>query len=103
MRDIYWVVRRAKRKAPSGVLAYLETWQDALMDDDVASGKMLISTAEAGGSVSFSALPGYSPIEMLRLVEEAIQWLQTQADPNNPNLTPRRIKRMRVSFAKAVL
>ena len=97
------MVRIAKRKAPANPLRYLEDWQ-ASLSDDVKGGSFLQSTSEAGGSVGFAILPGFNPHSMIRLLEEAIQKLSTDADPVNPSfLQPRRIKRLRVSFAKAVI
>ena len=100
--DICWVVRIAKRKSPANPLRYLEEWQ-ATLSEEVAGGTILSSTSEAGGSASFTVLPGFNPHSMARLIEEAIQVLSSQLDPINPNLTPRRIRRLRASFAKAVI
>ena len=61
------------------------------------------SSAEAGGSVTFSIPPGHSPLDLMALCQEALDWCNQFPDPNNPPATQRRIKRLRVSFAKAVI
>src|SRR5688572_7041395 len=62
---------------------------------EATNGKTLISTTEAGGTATFILPEYFSPAELMALAEEAIEWLENQPDPDNPNLSPRRIRRLR--------
>jgi hypothetical protein len=71
---------------------------------EITDGKILIHSAEAGGATQFALLPDMSPAEIVDLLMETITWIQTQPDPANPCVyPPRRIKRLRASFAKATI
>ncbi|MDB6024019.1 MAG: hypothetical protein JWM68_242 [Verrucomicrobiales bacterium] len=71
---------------------------------EIVDGKTVIGTDEAGGSVSFALIGGFTPDEILGLVMETIVWINSQEDPEDyPPYPPRRIKRMRVSFEKATI
>jgi hypothetical protein len=71
---------------------------------EITDGRILIHSAEAGGVTQFAMLPDMSPAEIIDIIEETITWIQAQADPLNPPLyVPRRIKRLRASFAKSVI
>jgi hypothetical protein len=98
------LVRGAKLANPASPQAALESILLGRFNAEATDGgKTLISTNEAGGGVTF-ALPGdFGPADVMALCEEALQWLLNQPDPTNPNLTPRRITRLRVNFRKAVL
>jgi hypothetical protein len=73
-------------------------------ESEVVGGKTLISTSEAGGVATFSLMTDFTPAEIVSLAMEAITWIQQQPDPLNPSLyPPRRIKRLRASFAKATI
>lgn len=100
-RKINALIRHAKRENAANPKAVLDALHSALMKDEVVNGKVLISASEAGGSATFALFPGYSPLDFLALVEEAIQELDAMPDPMNPTLTKRNIRRLRVSFAKA--
>lgn len=72
-------------------------------ESEMQSGKTLIHSAEAGGVTEFSVGGELSPSDVVEIAMEALAWLKDQPDPLNPPLYPsRRIKRLRVSFAKAV-
>lgn len=101
--EILALVRIATIKSPGTPLVWLKALLVAIYDGgDFSSGKILVSSTEVGGTVTFAVPPGHTPQSLLCLVESAIEWLQQQPDPTSPNLSPRRIRRLRVSFAKAV-
>jgi hypothetical protein len=77
--------------------------RNAIFSDELQSGKILISSAEAGGTVTFAVPAGHSPLEIMALAQEAIDWCNQFPDPNNPPDTARRIRRLRASFDKAVI
>jgi hypothetical protein len=93
MADSDWLIRIATKKQPANPKGFLEDLQVALFDGSVAEGKVLISTSEAGGEVTFAIPDGFTPITLLRLVESAIKELEGKP----------KIRRLRVSFAKAVI
>ncbi len=71
---------------------------------EVANGKTLISTTEAGGSATFALMGSFGPDEIMSLVMETIVWINSQPDPEDYEPYPtRRIKRLRASFAKAMI
>lgn len=67
----------------------------------ITGGQVVSSTAEAGGSVAFAFPAGTTPDELVSVNEESIAYCNGFSDPENPNLTLRRIKRMRASFWRA--
>ena len=87
-------------KPLSQVLAEI---RNAIFSDELQNGKILISSAEAGGTVTFAIPTGHSPLEIMALAQEAIDWCNQFPDPDNPPATARRIRRLRVSFDKAVI
>lgn len=100
--EILALVRVATIKSPGTPLVWLKALLVAIYDGgDFTSGKILISSTEAGGTVTFAIPPGHTPQSLMCLVELAIQWLTKQPDPTTPNLSPRRLRRLRASFAKA--
>lgn len=68
----------------------------------VANGRTIIQTAEAGGSVQFAIPDGLSPAEVMEMAGRALRWIESQPDPDNPG-RPREIRRLRVSFDRAVI
>ena len=96
------LARVAKLKNSADPVGFLETLLQSLYDDNIADGKVLISTTENGGNATFTIPPGETPMSLAELVSETITWLESQADPANPDFG-RRIKRLRVSFNKAVI
>lgn len=88
-------------KTPADVLESIVLGK---FDNELKEGKTLISSSEAGGSFSFSIVGGLSPADVVELAMEALTWLNQQPDPLNPEVFPsKRIKRLRVSFAKATV
>lgn len=101
--EIRALVRVAKIKNSAAPLQFLKDLLVAIYDGgDFSSGKILINSQEAGGAVTFAIPAGHSPKSLMALVEEAIEWLEQQDDPTDPDLSPRRIRRLRASFVKAV-
>jgi hypothetical protein len=105
------LVASAKRRAPDGraLVDFIGDIQDAIFSDNIQDGKVLVSSAEAGGTVTFAMPPGHSPLELMALCQEAIAWCYQFPNPNDPKrpdgtsaLIPRRIKRFKVSFRKAI-
>lgn len=102
------LIRAAIKKAESGgqtkPIDILTSIITGRFEMEFTDGKTVISTAEAGGSVSFATMPGLMPDDVLALAEEAIERLEAGdfGDKDAPTLTSRRIKRLRASFAKAV-
>jgi|SRR5579884_956527 len=66
----------------------------------VSDGKTLVHAEEAGGAVQFMVPQGYGPLEIMALVEEAIQFIEAQPDQSNICLKTRRIKFFRFSFGR---
>lgn len=79
----------------------LSTARNEIFAENVRDGKVMIGSNEAGGSVTFALPAGHAPLELLALLQEALDYCAGFPDPNNPPKTVRRIKRLRVSFLKA--
>jgi hypothetical protein len=99
------LVASAKNKAPDGrkLTEFIGDIRDAIFADSIQDGKILVSSAEAGGSVTFAIPPGHTPLELMELCQEALDWCNQFSDPNNPPETQRRIKRLRADFSRAVI
>jgi hypothetical protein len=67
------------------------------------NGQTVLSTSEAGGSVTFTFERAYTPSELAVMAEEALEWVNTLADPENPPLDVARYNRLHPTFHKAVL
>lgn len=72
---------------------------------EFSNGSTVISTSEAGGNVTFSLMSDLTPGDVAALAMECLSRLKAGdfGDEEDPDLVPRRIKRLRVSFAKAVI
>jgi len=70
---------------------------------NVVNGQTLLSTSEAGGSVTFTFERAYTPAELAVMAEEALEWVNTLANPENPPLDVARYNRLHPTFHKAVL
>lgn len=97
------LVRVAMLKGGESPKKFLEKLLLSIHDTGINNGTILVGTSENGGSATFQITNEFNPDTFSDLVEEAIEWLEQQPDPNNPNLSPRRIKRLRVTFNKAVI
>ncbi|MCP5515623.1 MAG: hypothetical protein H7A45_00290 [Verrucomicrobiales bacterium] len=69
----------------------------------VVNGQTVVSTAEAGGSVTFTFERGYTPAQLAVMAEEALEWVNTLADPENPPTDVPFYNRVHPTFHKAVL
>ncbi|MCA1996436.1 MAG: hypothetical protein LDL56_04310 [Armatimonadetes bacterium] len=69
----------------------------------VINGTTVVATSEAGGNVSFTFERGYTPAELAVMAEEALEWLNTLPDPENPDLDLPRYSRVHPTFHRAVL
>jgi hypothetical protein len=69
----------------------------------VVNGQTILSTAEAGGSVTFTFDRAFTPAELATMAEEALEWVNTLVDPENPPLDVARYNRLHPTFRKAVL
>lgn len=98
-----WVraASRAAKAAGKPLSTVLDEINDGILASGPQSGGIVISSSEAGGSVTFALPPGHTPLELAALNEESIAWCNQWPDPENPPMVCRRIKRMRASFAKA--
>ena len=69
----------------------------------VVNGQTILFTAEAGGSVTFTFDRAYTPAELATMAEEALEWVNTLVDPEDPPLDLSRYNRLQPTFHKAVL
>jgi hypothetical protein len=93
---VKWIVAAAGRiGAKTGMtgLEVLQTIQDAIFQNDIKDGRVLIGSTETGASQSFAIPPGHTPMEIGDLIQAAIDSIE-----GRPNF-----RRMRVSFSKAQL
>ncbi len=99
------LVRALKLQLPDG--ATLVSALNALVTQkwatNVVNGQTILSTAEAGGSVTFTFERAYTPAELAVMAEEALEWVNTLANPENPPLDVARYSRLHPTFHKAVL
>src|SRR5262249_34920051 len=93
--------KRAAKEAGKPLSQVLDEINSAILRNGVQNGVVVIGSSEAGGSTSFALPSGPTPLELAALNEEATAYCAECADPENPDLTTRRIKRLRVSFAKS--
>ena len=68
-------------------------------NSEATDGRTILSTTEAGGTITF-AFPGeLTPGDVLEYTEEALEWLSEQVDPDNPVLNWKRpARRLRMTF-----
>jgi hypothetical protein len=67
---------------------------------DIAEGKTLVSSSEAGGSVAFSLAGEFTPADVIDLAVEAKMWIAQQENPDDPTCYrwPKRRTRLRATF-----
>jgi hypothetical protein len=79
--------------------ALLQTIIRGKFTTDATNGRTVISTSEAGGTVTFTLPDALSPAEVMIRAEQAIEWLERQEDPDDPDLTKlRSTRRYRATF-----
>ena len=99
-------IRAAKRGGIEN-LEMLGRLIEGKFDAELSEGKTLISTSEAGGTATF-AMIGVSPDDIAAMACECLTILTTEFDDPNAVvwtdlIQTKRIKRLRVSFAKATI
>lgn len=80
----------------------LSAIRTAIFNGDIANGKVLLTSIEAGGTTTFALPAGHTPLEVMALTQEALDWCNQFADPDNPPKTARRIRRLRGSFGLTI-
>ncbi len=86
-----WAQRQGEATGKTPVQV-LQAIQDAIAANDIANGKILISTTEGGGTVQFQIPRDHSPLEIGDLAQREINYLSGK----------REIKRLRVSFRRTL-
>jgi len=99
------LVRALKLQLAEGVtlVGALEALVTQKWAANVANGQTVLAAAEAGGSVTFTFDRAYTPAELAVMAEEALEWVNTLADPEAPPLDVPRYNRLHPTFHKAVL
>lgn len=69
----------------------------------VVNGQTVLSTSEAGGTVTFTFDRSFTPTDLVTMAEEALEWINTLVEPENPPLDIPRYNRLHPTFHKAVL
>lgn len=71
----------------------------------IKNGRMLVSSAEAGGSATWAIPAGIGPAEVTQYAAEGLALLENETDPDNPDVAAmfRRVSRLRVSFGRAMI
>ena len=98
---IYAIVRAAKLRAtelangttPKGILEGIILGK---FTAEVTDGKTVVSTTVGEQSVSFHVPNDLGPSDILELAESAIQHLEAQENPEDPDLIRRPIKSLKV-------
>lgn len=68
----------------------------------IVDGQTLLDVSDEGMSMRFVFPDGLSPAEIIRVASEALEWVEKQADPDNPGV-PQLVKRFRATFGRACL
>jgi hypothetical protein len=93
---VRWLVgvasRIAEKTGKESATVVLQEIQDAIFQNDLQEGKVLISNTESGGTVTFAIPKGHTPMEIGDLVQMAIDSISGR----------RAIRRLRVSFRKTI-
>jgi len=93
------VLEAAAAVSPTTARALLQAIIRGKFKTDATDGKTVISTSEAGGTVTFTLPDSLSPAEVMIRAEQAIEWLERQTDPDAPDLTKLRApRRFRATF-----
>ena len=99
------VVRALKLQLTGGInlVGALNALMTSRWASQVVNGQTVLTASEAGGSVTFTFERAYTPAELAVMAEEALEWVNTLADPENPPLDVPRYNRLHPTFHKAVL
>lgn len=68
---------------------------------NVVDGRSVVSVAVGGTQTTFDAAGDFTPEGLICMANESLDWASTFPDPDNPDFTAQRVKRLRVSFARA--
>ena len=92
----------ARDTAPKGtsIVKFLGQIRNAIISGDIVNGKVLVTTAEAGGTQTFALPAGHTPNDLIALFQEAIDY--ANAYNGNPPKKVNRVKCLRASFARAI-
>lgn len=98
IRDL---VRVALEASPNDPILFLKSLLSK-KGADFANGRVEVSIGSSAGSVSYQVPPDMAPAQCMRLIGEAIDWLETQEDPTNPDLISPTVRVVVPSFRGAV-
>jgi hypothetical protein len=93
IRAIIGIAKRIGDRCGKTPQQVLEAVQDAVFSNDIANGKVLISTNEAGGTSTFALPQDRSQDELLVLLQRAVDSLNGV----------REVRRLRASFRRAII
>lgn len=68
----------------------------------IESGRMVVSTAEAGGATQFSEVTGMTSPQLIAMATAGIEWLDRQQN-ETPSGLPSPVRRLRPSFGRVML
>ena len=68
---------------------------------NVVDGRAVVSVAVGGTQTTFDAAGHFTPEGLVSIASEALDWVGTFPDPDNPDFTAQRVKRLRVNFSRA--
>lgn len=99
------LVRALKLQLTGGetLVGALQSLVTSKWASQVVNGQTVLSTSEAGGSVTFTFDRSYTPTDLATMAEEALEWVNTLVDPESPPLDLPRYNRLHPTFHKAVL
>ena len=99
------LVRALKLQLAGGetLISALNALVTSKWSSSVVNGQTILSTSEAGGSVTFTFDRAYTPADLATMAEEALEWLNPLVDPEDPPLDLPRYNRLHPTFHKAVL
>lgn len=73
-----------------------------LFESSIENGRTIIRSAEAGGMTEFAIPAGLTPSEVMNLATQALDWIEAQDTPENPEL-PTDVRRLRPCFSRVTL
>lgn len=98
-------VRAAVKQASDEGRTPREVLEDIIVGrfkSEARNGRTIVSTSKGSSSVSYTIPDGLGPADVVMLAEEALEWVESQPNPDAPDLSGfRRVARLRASFARA--
>jgi hypothetical protein len=98
-----WSGLKLQLTGPGTLVSSLNALVTQKWTANVVNGQTGLWTSEAGGSVTCKFERAYTPAELTVMAEEALEWVTTLANPENPLLDVTRYTRIHPTFHKAVL